>query len=91
MTTSRPLPESVLRTITLAVAGMTCGSCGRHVHQALAGLDGVRTAEVDRARAQAVVVYDPALVGPEDMSRALEDAGYTATVRSSEQPATGGL
>ena len=90
MTTSRPLPPSVLSTVTMAVAGMTCGSCQRHVQKALAELAGVRSAEVDRVRAQAIVVYDAAFVSPEDMARAIEAAGYDATLPSSEQPATGG-
>lgn len=91
MTTSRPLPPSVLRTVTMAVAGMTCGSCQRHVQKALAELAGVRTAEVDRGRGQAIVVYDPSFVSPEDMARAIEAEGYDATAPSGGQPATGGL
>jgi len=66
---------------------MTCFSCGRNVRQALAGLAGVHVAEVDRSRAQAVVVYDPTFVAPADMARAIEDAGYAASLLTSDHPA----
>ena len=79
MTASRPIPEADLPNVTLAIVGMTCGSCARHVQKALAELDGVQEADIDRGRAQAVVTYDPTLVGPAAMAQAIEDAGYAAT------------
>lgn len=87
MTTSRPLPQSALRTASFAVAGMTCFSCGRNVRRALAGLAGVHVAEVSRSRAQAVVVYDPTFVAPAEMARAIEDAGYAARRLKIDHPA----
>ena len=74
---SRPIPPSDLRTFSMAISGMTCGSCVRHVHQALTGLDGVHHARVERDRGQAVISYAPNLVAIEDLARVVEEAGYS--------------
>lgn len=72
-----------LQNASLAVSGMTCGSCVQHVHHALAGLVGVRSAQVDRARGLARVAYDPAEVDTDQLVAAVVDAGYDARVMAS--------
>ena len=67
-----------IRDITLAVEGMTCGSCVRHVEDALRALDGVTAVEVKLREGQAVVAHDPSRAPVERMLAALDDAGYTA-------------
>ncbi len=65
--------------IELTVRGMTCEHCEMRVTKALAGIDGVRKAEVDREKEQAIVTVDakaePAL---EALVAAVEAAGYQA-------------
>ena len=47
----------------LAVHGMTCASCVGAVEGALTALPGVEEASVNLLAGQAVVKYDPAVVG----------------------------
>ena len=65
----------------LAVTGMTCGNCARHVTEAIQSVPGVRSAEVRLEANQATVRWAagaeqnvPAVV------RAVEEAGYGASV-----------
>lgn len=64
--------------ITLAVEGMTCGACVRHVEDALRALDGVTSVDVKLREGQAVVTHDPARTPVVRLLAALDDAGYTA-------------
>ena len=64
----------------LSITGMTCGSCERHVREALRGLDGVQEAEVDLRTSTATVIYDPTLVSDENMVAAVTEGGYGAKV-----------
>ena len=59
-----------------AVTGMSCASCAATVERALKKLPGVREANVNLAAGQATVLYDPALVGPRDLAKAVREAGY---------------
>jgi len=62
--------------VVLAIGGMTCAMCSRHVEDALQGLDGVLSASVNLASERAVVEYIPTLVGMEDFRNAIGGAGY---------------
>ncbi len=65
------------RETTLAVEGMTCGSCVSHVTRALKELDGVEQVTVE-LRAGKVRVAHAASTGLESLVAALEEAGYPA-------------
>ncbi len=65
-------------TAELRVEGMHCGSCVALIEEALHEQSGVTTASVDLESARAVVAYDPALVGPDQLCAAIAEAGYTA-------------
>lgn len=60
---------------TISVTGMTCQNCVRHVHEALAALPGVRSAEVDLASNSATLESDREVPRAE-LSAALDEAGY---------------
>ena len=62
----------------IAVSGMTCNNCVRHVTQALLEIEGVAAADVDLASGN-VTVRASRLVGRDEFARALEEAGYTLT------------
>ncbi|MFL9815065.1 heavy-metal-associated domain-containing protein [Stutzerimonas sp. VN223-3] len=74
-----------MTTIDLQVQGMTCGSCVRHVTQALTPIAGVDRVEVD---------LDTGLVRVEGnadstaLITALDDAGYPAQAASNTTPTT---
>lgn len=71
---------STTGTITLAVAGMSCGSCKHHVETALAGVAGVAAAEVDLAAGRATVSLDAGAATAERLIEAVREAGYEAEV-----------
>jgi mercuric ion binding protein len=73
------------KTVTLAVPGMTCGACPITVKKALTRVDGVARAEVDFDKKQAVVTFDDAKVGANQLTRATADAGYPSTVKGGGQ------
>src|SRR5687767_15931387 len=60
---------------------MTCASCANRIERKLNKLDGV-DASVNFATEQATVSYDPARAAVEDLLRAVEAAGYRASVEA---------
>ena len=73
-----------LRTIDLAVGGMTCASCARRVEKALNKLPGV-TASVNYATEKARVSYAPT-VATDDLVAAVTATGYTAKLPPPPKP-----
>ena len=65
-----------MQTVTLGVSGMTCGGCVRSVTSVLKALDGVVKADVSLDQQCAVVDYDPAKLGVDQLKRAVREAGY---------------
>ncbi|MDX1763086.1 MAG: heavy metal-associated domain-containing protein [bacterium] len=63
--------------IEMAVEGMTCQMCVRHVREALESLEGVLEATVDLDDKKARIIYDEVTIGLEAMEKAVKDAGYT--------------
>jgi copper chaperone CopZ len=74
MRTSDTRPAFGLVRSELAVVGMNCTSCARHVESALVALGDV-TADVDIVKAVAVVTH-PASIEVIELATAIEDAGY---------------
>ncbi|KAJ1725247.1 Cu(2+)-transporting P-type ATPase [Coemansia erecta] len=69
----------------VGVEGMTCQSCVRSVTTALEDTEGVLHAEVRlQPRGLACVRFDAGLVSAAALASAVEDAGFTATLESSE-------
>ncbi len=65
----------------LALEGMTCASCATRIERKLNKLEGV-DASVNFATEQATVSYDPARAAVDDLIRAVEAAGYHASVEA---------
>jgi Cu+-exporting ATPase len=70
--------------VSLDIDGMTCASCAARVEKKLNKLEGVE-ANVNFATEVASVAYDPSRVAPDDLLRAVESAGYAATLPSHER------
>ncbi len=70
----------------LILGGMTCASCANRIERKLNKLEGV-TATVNYATEKAKVVSDGVLTA--DLIKAVEQAGYTATLPRTEDPADG--
>ncbi|KAJ2787594.1 hypothetical protein GGI15_000617 [Coemansia interrupta] len=62
------------------IEGMTCGSCVASITSILTGLDGVISADVQLLTAQAMVKHLPRDIGVREISRAIDNAGFKATV-----------
>jgi len=59
---------------TAFISGMTCAHCVRAVFTALAGVEGIKRADVTIGRA---VIEHDGTVAPEDIRAAIAVAGYT--------------
>jgi copper chaperone CopZ len=77
--TSLGTPAAGLTTAELDVVGMHCGACVALIEESLTEQSGVAAASVDLESARAVVRYDPAQLGPDDLLAAIVEAGYSAT------------
>ena len=71
-------------TATLDVAGMNCASCVSHVQKAAQHVAGVEACEVNLAAGKATVRFDPQRTSLVEISRAITESGYPASVRETE-------
>src|SRR5665811_164563 len=76
---------------TISIGDMTCASCVGRVEKALAELPGVVEAPVNFAAETATVMYFPGVVGPDDLRRAVEGAGYSVRETASGDSAHAGV
>jgi mercuric ion binding protein len=74
------VPAEATQVATIEVEGMTCGGCAIGVRTALKRLDGVAKAEVSYEEQRAVVTFDPAKVGTDQLLGAVRKFGYKATL-----------
>lgn len=65
-------------TLTFAVTGMHCASCGLLIDDAVEELDGVDRCETDSRRGRTVVQVDPSVATVEAIVAAIAEAGYEA-------------
>lgn len=63
--------------VTLGINGMTCAACVKHVENALLGVPGVNSAQVNLATEQATVQYLNGIIALEDFREAVKGAGYS--------------
>ena len=68
----------MVQTTTLAVAGMTCGTCRRHVMRAIEGMTGVMDVEVNLQQQQVTIHHLADWIDTSSLTAALRDAGYAA-------------
>src|SRR3970040_1163201 len=65
------------KSLSLPVQGMTCASCVSHVEGALKELPGVSNVVVNLGTNKSSLMYDPARVTLAEMTRAVDDVGYS--------------
>lgn len=68
------------RTITLAVANMTCSLCPFTVRKALQAVPGVIKAEADYRSRTATVTFDPEQTNVDTLTHATANAGFPSTL-----------
>lgn len=71
--------------VILNIQGMTCASCPATIKKALKKLSGITKAEVSYKESKAVISYEKEKVSAEQMIKAIEGAGYKASVINGER------
>lgn len=66
-----------MTSLTLHIAGMSCGHCLNAVKNALSGAAGVELRSVQMGRAE--LDFDPGVTTPAAIADIVTDAGYAAT------------
>ncbi len=70
--------QATLQSITFTVENMFCALCPVTVRKAMAGVEGVRSVEIDFEAKSALVTFDPATTTATAIAAASTDAGYPA-------------
>ncbi|MFB5191167.1 heavy metal translocating P-type ATPase [Alicyclobacillus fastidiosus] len=70
------------RDVEFDVEGMTCAACAARIEQVVAQVDAVKSVHVNLATEKAHISYVPGVVAESDLIRAVEKAGYGATLAS---------
>lgn len=65
----------------LSVDGMHCNHCKAKVENTLKALKGVKKAEADLNKSEALVTYVPNKITPEVLANAINEAGFKAEVK----------
>jgi P-type Cu+ transporter len=86
---NRPAAAPSRPVTTLAVSGMTCGNCARHVTQAIQGVTGVQSATVS-LDAHEAKVYWRTEPNVEAVIHAVEEEGFSAKVQEAHTHDHGG-
>lgn len=71
------------RKLALHINGMTCTMCALSVEKALTNTEGVSRVHVDLANEQGNIQYNPQKVTPDSLVKAVTNAGYGVTEKSS--------
>lgn len=74
----KPFGVVSTKVIDLKVTGMTCQGCADHVTATLSEKKGIVKSDVQFAENKAFVTYDPNVIKPEEIIKAIEEIGYKA-------------
>jgi Cu+-exporting ATPase len=75
--------------LTLPVTGMSCVNCAANIHKTLDGLDGITKVNVNFAAEQAMVTFDPDVIGLDKILEKIVDLGFKVVLAEREMPVTG--
>ncbi|MFA5237306.1 MAG: heavy metal-associated domain-containing protein [Methanoregula sp.] len=70
--------------VVIKIGGMMCAHCVKRTETVIGKLPGVTRATVSLEKKEACVVFDPSLSSPDDMRKAIENAGYKYLGHSGE-------
>lgn len=71
-----------MKTVTLAVSGMTCSTCPLGVKKALSRVDGVSKADVSFEKSEAVVTFDGGKTDIDALIKACSATPYPCTLKN---------
>ncbi|XP_053521545.1 copper-transporting ATPase 2 isoform X2 [Artibeus jamaicensis] len=80
---SSPALEAVVK---LRVEGMTCQSCVNSIEGKIGKLQGVVRVRVSLSSQEAVITYQPYLIGPQDLRDHVNDLGFEAVIKNKVAP-----
>lgn len=66
--------------VTLDVGGMTCASCAQNVEKVLKRLEGISSVNVNVSMGKARIEYNSSVVSVDDMRKAIDGIGYSASM-----------
>ncbi|XP_018411947.1 PREDICTED: copper-transporting ATPase 2 [Nanorana parkeri] len=72
--------------IKIRIEGMTCQSCVNTIEGKIGKLQGVQKIKVSLTGQEAVIVYDPLYIQPEDLKKHIDDMGFVASLKSKPDP-----
>jgi len=75
------------KTTTIKVYGMTCPKCANGVAGSLKSLKGVKAADVSVEKSQAIVVYEDIEVTLDQLTKRIEEGGFSTTPKKAESAA----
>lgn len=64
----------------IAIEGMTCQSCVRHIEGTISGVTGVKSIQVSLEKKQAVVVFDSSLTTAVSITNQIDNMGFDASL-----------
>jgi len=70
------------RKVDLKITGMTCAACAARIEKVVGRLEAVQSVNVNLASEKGQIAYFPGMVQEQDLIRAVEKAGYGATLAS---------
>uniref|UniRef100_A0A7M4E5R4 Copper-transporting ATPase 2 n=1 Tax=Crocodylus porosus TaxID=8502 RepID=A0A7M4E5R4_CROPO len=89
----KSIPSSLRSTTSIAeavvkfrVEGMTCQSCVNTIEGTVGKLHGVTRIKVSLSNQEAVILYQPFIVQPEDLKKRINNLGYESTIKTKLAP-----
>ncbi|XP_077869327.1 copper-transporting ATPase 2-like [Saccoglossus kowalevskii] len=80
--------ESTGGTLDLMILGMSCVSCVNSIESIVMAIDGVHYASVSLATSRGSFKFNPSVIGPRDIMKAIEDAGFDVSLPSKDGSAS---
>jgi copper chaperone len=81
---------ATVQEIELSVPDVSCEHCVKTINGALGALPGVETVSTDIPTKRVHLRYDPGQLSLEQITTALDDAGYTVSQEPAAAPRTSG-
>lgn len=76
---------------TFPVLQMSCASCAISAENIIKQLEGVKKASVNFATGNATIDYDPTVISPQEMKKAVQDGGYDLFIEEDKSVAADAL
>ncbi|XP_038674551.1 copper-transporting ATPase 2-like [Scyliorhinus canicula] len=77
----RKIPTPIEVMVKLEVEGMTCHSCVNKIEGKIGKLQGVNRVKVNLNKQEAIIVYQPRVIQPEELKNQVNNLGFQATIK----------